>query len=317
MTKILVVRMLEMGDVASIALPAIRYIKQATPNAEVYCLTHAQGHELIASLEPDIQLLGLENGIWPDNIFQGLEAFLGIAESVIEIKFDQIINLDTAFMPCFLVRFLKDAGEPVQGNYIGLSLQELIDKIQNQTLQPAYVNDVQQYMQSTFFGMFKWHTQWWQSDVLCDHGYPEFYLKNCCGFNEINYDPVLIQPPVETKKTNNNRAYLGLNDPHMPYLHTESLIAELKKRGFDVVVDDENASITSRLNALSNSDVAISFANAVFALAKCVGARTVLIPKQLDPRILMPDFALDMSGEPPLPEDLADSIASIFEEPLQ
>lgn len=317
MTKILVVRMLEMGDVASIALPAIRYIKQATPNADVYCLTHAQGHELISLLEPDVQLLGLENGVWPDDIFQGLEAFLGIAESVIEIKFDQIINLDTAFMPCFLARFLKDAGEPVQGNYIGLSLQELIDKIQNQTLQPAYVNDVQQYMQSTFFGMFKWHTQWWQSDVLCDHGYPEFYLKNCCGFNQINYDPVLLTPSVKKEKTNSNRVYLGLNDPHMPYLHIDALVKELQQRGFTVEVDQENASISSRLKGLNNSDLAVCFANAVYALANSVGTPTLLVPMQLDPRILMPDFALDPSNETPLAEDLADSIVSIFEDSTQ
>lgn len=317
MTRVLVVRMLEMGDVASIALPAIRYIKQTTPNAEIYCLTHGQGHELISSMEPEVQQLGLENGHWPDNIFQGLEAFLGVAESIVEIKFDQIINLDTAFMPCFLSRFLKDAGEPVQGNYIGLSLQELIDQIQNQTLQPAYVNDVQQYMQSSFFGMFKWHTQWWQSDVLCDYGYPEFYLKNCCGFSDMNYDPVLLPAPVESQKKSTKKIYLGLNDLQMPYLHTQTLVQELEQRGFIVEVDEENAPISSRLKGLSASDLVVSLANAVYALANSVGTPTLLVPMQLDPRILMPDYALDMASELPQPEDLADSIASIFEESAQ
>ncbi|GAA0857162.1 hypothetical protein [Aliiglaciecola litoralis] len=314
MSKILVIRMLELGDVASIGIPALRHIKANNPESEVYCLTHGQGKELISLAEPEVKLIGLPQDLWPDHILKALEAFLGLAEQIIEIGFDQIINLDTAFMPNFLARFLKDAGEPVVGNYLSVPLQTLIDQIQNQSLQPEYVNNAQQYMLSTFFSMYKWHSQWWTGNVLPDNGYPEFYLVNCCGFSGLEYNNQLLDKKRNVAAVQKTAVYIALSDQNMPYLHQDELQKELESRGFSVFIDNETQAISQRLETLAQCDICVCFANAVFALANGVSTPTLLIPMQLDPRILMPDYSADESLEHPLPNDLADSIASIFEQ---
>ncbi|MFT6414221.1 MAG: hypothetical protein ACJASI_002353, partial [Glaciecola sp.] len=186
--KILIIRMLGLGDVTCIGVPSVRYIKRKYPGAEVHFLTYAAGFEVMALAEPQVKTFGLKNGEWPEDILKAMEVFLGLAESIIGEAYTKIINLDTWFMPSFLSRFLKDAGEPVEGNYIGMSIAELITQFQNQTLPPTFVNDPGHYLQSTWFSMMRWHTTWWQSDYLPEHGYPEFYLRTCCGWQDIDLD---------------------------------------------------------------------------------------------------------------------------------
>ena len=43
MSNILVIRMLELGDVASVGLAAVRHLVKQNPDANVYCLTHGEG----------------------------------------------------------------------------------------------------------------------------------------------------------------------------------------------------------------------------------------------------------------------------------
>ncbi|MDO6691748.1 hypothetical protein Q4574_00565 [Aliiglaciecola sp. 3_MG-2023] len=314
MSKILVIRMLEMGDVASIAVPTVRQLQQQNPNTEIYCLTHGLGAEVLKLATPSAKLLTLPKHYWPDNILQSLEAFLGLAETIIEIGFEQIINLDTAFMPCVLARFLKDAGEPVQGNYLNVPLQQLIEQIQNQSLQPEYVNNAAEYMQSSFMGMSRWHSQWWISDNLPDGGYPEFYLTRCCGFNSMPLDwHIDIKPAQKYLDANQRIIYLALNDAQHPYPYFHELKTILQNIGYLVIQDNEQESLGLRLQGLKSSDLLVCLPNAMFSLAACVETPTLLIPGQLDPRILMPDYATDQSDEFPQPKDLAQSITSIFE----
>lgn len=306
--------MLEMGDVASIAVPTIRQIKQQNSTANVFCLTHGQGAEILRLAVPDIQILTLPNQQWPDNILHALEAFLGLAEQIIDIKFDQIINLDTAFMPCFLARFLKDAGEPVQGNYLSVSLQTLIEQIQNQSLQADYVNNISEYMQSTFMGMSRWHSQWWLSDNLPDGGYPEYYLTLCCGFKNIAANTLIdVEDDPQYSKVTKRIIYLALHDALRPYQQLHELVSVLRSNGYLVIEDNENESVGIRLQALKASDLLVCLPNAMFALANCVNTQTLLIPGVLDPRILMPDYATEQAEEYPTASELAQSITSIFE----
>ncbi|MFA3790628.1 glycosyltransferase family 9 protein [Aliiglaciecola sp. SL4] len=314
MSKILVIRMLEMGDVASIAVPTIRQLQRQNPQAEIYCLTHGLGADVVKLAAPSTKVLTLPNHEWPDNILQSLEAFLGLAETIIEIGFEQIINLDTAFMPCVLARFLKDAGEPVQGNYLSVPLQKLIEQIQNQSLLPEYVNNAGEYMHSTFMGMSRWHSQWWISDNLPDGGYPEYYLTRCCGFNSMPLDwHINVEPAQKYQNANRRIIYLALNDLQYPYPQLNELKTILQNNGYLVIQDDEQESLGLRLQGLKVSDLLVCLPNTMFSLATCVETPTLLIPGQLDPRILMPDYATDQADEFPTAKELAQSITSIFE----
>ncbi len=313
MSNILVIRMREVGDVATIGIAALNHIKRDNPDANIHFLTHREGIELSNLVDPEIHVMSLENDKWPDNIILAIEAFLGVAEQIVGIKFSQIINLDTAFMPCFLARFLKDAGEPVAGNTISISVQSLFSQLQNQSLQPEYVNNEAQYLRSSFFGMFKWHTQWWTSENIPDKGYPEFYLKECCGFSDIDFSiRHLVSDEMVT--SGNKTVYLALNDVNRCYSYLEDLEQELTKKGHRVFVDNQSDSLIKRLSKIKSSDLVVSYANASFSYANCLERKTLLIPGELDPKILMPDFATEQSDDTLEATELADSIESIFSE---
>ncbi|ALS99075.1 hypothetical protein [Lacimicrobium alkaliphilum] len=132
--KVLLIRMQPLGDVAAIGIPALRYFRSRLSEANIEALSFAQGKTLLKLAQPDVRVFGLEQQEWPDNIIPAMETFLGLAEQIVSEGYDQIINLDTGFMPCFLARFLKDAGEPVVGNYMSISVQELLEQFQQQTL---------------------------------------------------------------------------------------------------------------------------------------------------------------------------------------
>ena len=122
-------------------------------------------------------------------------------------------------MPCFLARFLKDAGEPLEGNQLSISVQELIDQIQNQTLQTEYVHDAARYMNSSWFSMARWHTPWWEGAFTPDNGYPEFYLRSCCGFEELVMNMTIDVPPdskLQQQQRAQNVIALALNSEIKP-----------------------------------------------------------------------------------------------------
>lgn len=317
MSSILLIRMLEVGDVASIALPAARYLEKHHPDSQLQVLTHGEGLALFQLAMPNVPVLHLENHFWPDNILQAMEAFLGLAEQIIGQDFKQIVNLDTAFMPCFLARFLKDAGEPVTGNMLSISVAELIDQIQNQSLQADYVNDYRQYMQSSYFGMYKWQTPWWESGNLPDHGYSEFYLRQCCGFNDIEMDisiAIAADKALLKQKINQSIICLALGSVEQGYPYLVALRQGLRKAGYVVTDADDSVSVEQRLARLKASELLVCLPNAAFALANAVGTPTLLLSTDVDPRILMPDYATEQSEGVPSAQSLVESIQSIFSE---
>lgn len=317
MTKVLVIRMLEVGDVASIALPALRHVKQQSPDAAMTCLTHAQGVDVIQLGQPDVEIMQLEDGLWPDNILKSIEAFLGLAEKIVAREFTQIINLDTAFMPCLLARFLNDAGETVTGNTLNISLQQLISQVQDQSLTPEYVNHYQEYMQSTFFGMHKWSTDWWESGSLPDKGYPEFYLKQCCGFNGIEMDQqiaVEADSSLSSKDDSAKIISIAISGPEADPGYIDDIVDILEDKGYVVNLDGLDIPLDKRLARIKASDLIVCSADAAFSFANAVGCPTLLITADIDPRILMPDYATDNSDGLPSPSSLAESIDSIFQE---
>lgn len=317
--KILVIRMLGLGDVTCIGVPAVRHIKKKYPHAEVHMLTYAAGLEVMALAQPDVKTYGLRQGEWPQDILQAMETFIGLAETIIGEAYTKIINLDTWFMPCFLTRFLRDAGEPVEGNYIGMSIADLIDQFQNQTLQPSFVNDSSHYMQSTWFSMMRWHTTWWESEYLPEKGYPEFFLRTCCGWQNIEFDMHIdVKQNTKLAKIRKHKKVIALateaRTAERNYPYVDELKEALQKAGFEVWSKfDGSQSLRETLSMLKTSDLLISVPSAPQWMATAVACPTLIISGMVDPRTLMPDYATDMSAQPATVESLVEGVVGIFD----
>jgi ADP-heptose:LPS heptosyltransferase len=317
--KILVIRMLGLGDVTCIGVPAVRHLKKQYPNAEIHVLTYAAGFEVMALAEPHVKTFGLKSGEWPEDIIAAMESFLGLAEIIIGEAYTKVVNLDTWFMPCFLTRFLKDAGEKVEGNYIGMSIADLVDQFQKQTLQPSFVNDPSHYMQSTWFSMVRWHTTWWESEYLPERGYPEFYLRTCCGWQSAELDMHIdVKQNSKLAKIRKNKKVIALatdaRTAERAYPYAEELKTALEAAGFEVWSKfDGSQSIRETLGMLKASDLLISVPSAPQWMATAVGCPSLIISGMVDPRTLMPDYATDMSNLPATVESLVEGVLGIFD----
>lgn len=318
--NILIIRMLGLGDVTCIGIPAIRYIRKKYPEAKVTVLTYAAGKDVLEIADSELSFLHMASGEWPDDLLKAMEAFLMLAEKVIAGEFDKIINLDTWFMPCLLSRFLKDAGEPVEGNMISISIEELLNQFQAQTLRQDYVHDPAEYIESTFFSMGRWHTPWWQYGSVPDYGYPEFYLRRCCGFSDIEMDLTIdVQPNPSLEKIRKKQKVIALacdaRTEERNYPHQKQLQKLLEKAGYYVWTGfDGSISMRKTLSKLKVTDLLITVPSAPQWLATTVGCPSLVIVGDVDPRTLMPDFATEMSSEPVAPDLLVESVDSIFAE---
>ncbi|MEO9945583.1 MAG: hypothetical protein ABJD02_14820 [Paraglaciecola sp.] len=297
--KILLIRMLSTADVCAIGLPVVRYFQQQHPNAELHFLTFGDGAKLMKLAVPSVKVQVLPNEQWPDDFFLALEAFLALAEDIVGEAYSQIINLDTAFMPCFLARFLKDAHEPISGNLLSLSVQQLFDQVQKQTLKADYVNSPQAFMDSTFTTMYKWHSQWWQYGETPDGGYPEFYLKKCCGLvvDKLATD-ISVIPDKRLLKAQKNNKVVGLcfeqSEDGYLYPYQAELKKSLEQLGFTVWVEqDSKADIKLLLKMLAASDLLVCKAAGPRWYAQATSCPSLLISGASEPALLMPEFATD------------------------
>jgi ADP-heptose:LPS heptosyltransferase len=327
--------MLSSPDVCAIGLPVLRYYQKNNPEAEIHFLTYGDGAELIKLAEPSVQVKHLTQQQWPDDFFLAMESFLGLAEEIIGENYSQIVNLDTAFMPCFLARFLADAGEPVSGNYLNMSVQQLLQRVQDKSLQAEYVNSTQAFMASTFVNMHKWHGRWWQFDTEYEGGYPEFYLTKCCGLvvDKLDQSIVVSADKRLAQKGKVNKVIglcLSQSDDGYLYPYADRLKKLLEQKGFVVWTEqDAKADMRSLLKMLSASDLMVSKPSGHRWYSQAVGCATLLISGDSEPAMLMPEFATDPlspclqhSGNQnniatldcncEKPEDLVESIESIF-----
>lgn len=333
--KVLLIRMLSSADVCAIGLPVLRYFQKTLPNAEIHFLTFGDGAELIKLAEPSIQIKYLTQQQWPDDFFLAMESFLGLAEEIIGETYSQIVNLDTTFMPCFLARFLADAGEPVSGNYLNMSVQQLLQQVQDKSLQADYVNSTQAFMASSFVNMHKWHGRWWQFDAEYEGGYPEFYLTKCCGLVDDKLQQTIIVNADKrlVKKAKSNKVIglcLSQSDDGYLYPYAQRLKKLLEQKGYAIWSDhDAKEDVRSLLKMLSASDLVVCKPSGYRWYAQAVDCATLMISGVSEPALLMPEFATD--PVPPCmhhgvkqnnidtlgcncdkPEDLVESIESIF-----
>ncbi|MGJ8681848.1 glycosyltransferase family 9 protein [Paraglaciecola sp.] len=336
--KVLIIRMLTSAEVCAIGLPAVRYFQQQLPGSEIHFLTFGEVAQVISAAEPNIHVHTLSADQWPDDFFQAMESFLGLAEDIVKDEYSQIINLDTSFMPCFLGRFLKDAGEPVSGNYLGMSIQSLLEKVQQQTLEAEYVNITSAYLDSSFRGMYKWVTPWWESPRLPDGGYPEFYLNQCCDLNiaELQQNIQVIADKRLSQKAKSTKV-IGLcldnSEDGCQYPYTNELKKLLQQQGYEIwLISEANNQPKTILKMMAASDLVVCKANGDRWYAQAVDVPVMLITGSSEPATLMPDFATEqvspcakhtvqysemlteaLECNCDKPEDLTESIVSIFE----
>lgn len=299
-TNILIIRMLGIAEVASIGLPAIRYFQKKYPDAQISFLTFSYGIDLIQLAEPNVKVINLAQDQWPDALIPAMENFLGLAEKIVGVAYDQIINLDTNFMPCFLARFLKDAGERLMGNYMNQSVQSLIDQFQNQSLQPEYVQSPAQYMDSTFASMQQWYTRWWQSSYLPEQGYPEYFLRQCCQFSDIEFDmsiPV-VADEVLLQRAKGKKIILLANQGLSSYPNCVQLKAALDKAGYFVWQESITQNpIAQQLAMLKVTDLVISCPDEIIWLARTQATPTLLFAESDSANLVMPEYQLPLMGE--------------------
>lgn len=297
--KVLLIRMLSSADVCAIGLPVLRYFQKTLPNADIHFLTFGDGAQLIKLAEPTVEVKYLTKEQWPDDFFSAMESFLGQAEQIIGDEYSQIVNLDTAFMPCFLARFLMDAGEPVSGNFLNMSVQQLLSQVQTQSLEAEYVNSTPTYMASSFMNMHKWHSNWWQSGAAGEGGYPEFYLNKCCGLDVDGLEQsITISPDKRLTKKSKVTKVIGLclnqSDDGYLYPFSGQLKKALEQKGFEVWTEqDAQGDIRTLLKMLTASDLMVSKPSGHRWYAQAVGCPTLLISGDSEPAILMPEFATD------------------------
>lgn len=292
--NILIIRMADKGDVLSVGLPAVRFFQKKYPAAKVSVLTYGDCAQFFNLGTPDVNVISLEQNTWPENIISAMEVFLGLAEQIIGEGFTKIVNLDTAFMPCFLARFLKDAGQPVEGNLLSLSVDELITGLQQESLAPELVNNPESYINSTWFGFSQWYSRWWETDDLPDRGYCEFYLSRCCGYSSITLDMSL---PFKEIKTRTPYVALYLGAVASSVIDTNALIALLDKNSvpYKVITDDE--SVDDGLSIIGNAAFLVTTPSAFQWFAVATDTPTLLISGQFDPRLTMPDFATNANEQ--------------------
>lgn len=293
MKKILMIRMMGLGDVASVLIPAVKMMRRKHPDAEIGVVTYGAGCELMEQVAEVDKMFTVFPEQWPNDIFPAMESFVDIAGVLAsQGPFDRIINLDTWFMPCFLAQILKDAGHLVVGNHLGISGNELLAKLQNGEIGPDYVKSPVQYMKSDFPQMHDWHTNWW--DRYPEAGpYPRFYLNHCCGF-EGDVDTTLDLPGDEDFYAEaRGRRIVALSCAGRVgakrYPHAGKLRALLEGAGC-LVWDEFDGSLPMKttLGRLRVTDLLVTVPTSTQWLAQLVGCPSLLIPGPLNPTVLSP-----------------------------
>ena len=295
--KILLIRLMGLGDVASILIPAVKLVRQQYPQATTDVMTYAAGVELM-TLMPEVDaILEVKPEQWPNDFNQAIPHFMQIAEVVIGQQYDLVINLDTWFMPCFLARVLKDAGLKVQGNYISQPVAQLFAQMQQNTLTQQYFSDASQFMASTFPKMQDWLKPWWNQSPKAN-GYPAFYLNHCCGFNnpvDISLD-IPADEVLKQKAAGQKIIALSMQGSKVSkqYPFHQTLTKYLQLQGYYVWGEfDGSVPMQTTLARLKATDLLITVPTSTQWLAKLVGCPSLMISGPLMPTILGAEIAVN------------------------
>lgn len=295
-SKILVTRLIGLGDVASILIPAVHGLRRAEPDALIDVLTYQAGVELM-SLCPDVNnVLSVTEEQWPRDLVPATQSFLQIAKAIAMQGYDRIICLDTWFMPCFLARVLKDIGLNVEGNTIDMPVADFFEKLHGGQLSAAYFQHTN-FMASSYPRMADWQSAWWLKPHDSAH-YPEFYLKHCCGLVDAVKFDLPVQPDREFLEQAAGRKIIAVSfkgsTHYKNYPHAESLIQRLQDDGY-VVWSRFDGSLPMRttLGRLAVTDLLITVATSTQWLARLVGCPSLMLPGAMHPDTLGAEMTVD------------------------
>ena len=93
----------------------------------------------------------------------------------------------------------------------------------------------------------------------------------------------------------------------------KTLSSYLQQRGFVTWHCDPDAKLEQTLSKLKSSDLLVTGATAEFWYARAVDCPVLLVTDDIDPGMMMPDYAPPTGAKLPDAGSLAQSIASIFE----
>jgi ADP-heptose:LPS heptosyltransferase len=294
--------MMGLGDVASILIPAVKMVRRENPDAEIGVLTFGPGCELMEQVPVIDKIFTVSPEQWPNEIFPAIKSFMTIAGVLVsQGPYDQILNLDTWFMPCLLVQVLKDAGQPVVGNHLHYSCKELIEGIKSGTIKPDYVSSVSKYLKSDFPGMQDWLLHWWKRFPEAG-AYPRFYLNHCCGF-EGDVDISLDLPEDEAFLAEaKGRKIVAVSCSGRvgakQYPHAKDLMRLLEEAGY-LVWDEFDGSLPmpTTLGRLRVTDLLVTVPTSTQWLAKLMGCPSLVIPGPLNPIVLAPELSVAQTIE--------------------
>lgn len=289
--------MMGLGDVASILVPALKLIREQHPGATTDVLTYEAGSQLMELMPEVNKVLAVSREQWPDDLGPAIQSFINIAEVVAVQQYDLIINLDTWFMPCFLARLMQDSGLPVEGNYLNQPVEAFFNELNNNTLTQNYFSEPQRYLDSSFPHMQDWLLPWWEkySDA---GGYPEFYLRHCCGFDG-ELDVALPIAADETfKQAAGGKPIIALSmsgsKPSKQYRQREQLVQLLEQAGYYVWGQfDGSLPMEVTLGRLKVTDLLITVPTSTQWLARLVGCPSLMISGPLPPVVLDAEIVVD------------------------
>lgn len=296
--KILVIRLMGLGDVASILVPAIKLIHRQIPGSTVDAMTYEAGVDLVRLMPEASDVMAITRQDWPDDVVAGIASFGAIAEQVISRKYDLVINLDTWFMPCFLARVLKDTGLNVLGNYLDSAVSQFLDRLYRKDMTQEYFENPSLFMASSFPHMDDWHRLAWWKDLDAKNGYPDYYLNHCCGLEgeiDISLD---VAADDSFRDSANGRKIVAVSAAgraaSKTYRHGDALVQLLRDNGFHVWSQfDGSLPIASVLARLKVTDLLITVPTSSRWLARLVACPVLIIPGCEPPALTAAEIAID------------------------
>jgi ADP-heptose:LPS heptosyltransferase len=287
--NILVIRLLGLGDVANILIPAARIIKAKAPSNSVDVLTFGAGVEL-ADLCPEItDVLAVDKKQWPDDPLKAISSFSSLAFFLAQRKYDHIYCLDTWFMPCFLATYLREIGLNVHGNFVSKSTVEITKNIVTGSADPSYFQGTN-FLESTFENMRCWRGPWW--DIFTEYeNYARFFLLHCCSLQG-EYDMTLdVEADTDLPELAQGKKIIAVSHvgsgENKIYKNHVGLMKLLEKSGFYVWSRfDGSQQILKTLQMLRSTDLVVTVATSTQWLAQAVGTPSLMIPGCLPPKVL-------------------------------
>lgn len=294
--KILITRLVGLGDVASILIPAARMVRRAAPEAQIDVLTYQAGVELMSLCEVVQNVLSITEQQWPRDLEPATQSFMNIARVIAMRGYDRIICLDTWFMPCFLARVLKDIGLNVEGNTIDMPAAEFFEKLCGGQLSAGYFQHTN-FMASSYPNMADWQTAWWLKPHDSIH-YPEFYLKHCCGLGDnVEFD-LPVEPDLRFKEHATDRKIIAVSfkgsAAYKNYPNADALIQRLHDEDYVVWSQfDGSLPMQTTLGRLAVTDLLITVATSTQWLARLVGCPSLMLPGAMHPATLGAELVVD------------------------